>query len=235
MEFDYIEQGDCLELMKKIPAESVHLVATDCPYHIVSGGCTNKGKGNGIFQRENASDGKLFAHNEIAFSAWLPEVFRILKPDSHCYIMVNGRNLKELWQAAEDTGFSFQNLLVWDKGNVTPNRYYMNACEFILMLRKGKAKTINNAGTSNLIRVKNPVGKKLHPTEKPVELMEVLIVNSTDKGDVVFDPFLGSGTTAIAAVNTGRHYIGFELDPGYFDIACKRLDEAEGKVVHAVL
>ena len=235
MDFDYIEQGDCLELMKTIPDESVHLVVTDCPYHIVAGGCTNKGKGNGIFQRENASSGKLFAHNEIDFSEWLPEVFRILKPDSHCYIMVNGRNLKELWQAAEQAGFNFQNLLVWEKGNVTPNRYYMNACEFILMLRKGKAKTINNAGTSNLIRVKNPVGKKNHPTEKPVELMEVLVVNSTNPGDIVLDPFLGSGTTAIAAVNTGRHYIGFELDPGYFDIACKRLDEAEGKVTHAVL
>jgi site-specific DNA-methyltransferase (adenine-specific) len=71
--------GDCLELMRDIPSETVDLVATDCPYHIVSGGCTNKGKGNGIFQKENASNGKLFAHNDIDFSEWLPDVFRVLK------------------------------------------------------------------------------------------------------------------------------------------------------------
>jgi site-specific DNA-methyltransferase (adenine-specific) len=229
VDYDYIEQGDCLELMKKIPDGSVDLVLTDCPYHIVSGGCTNKGKGNGIFQRENASNGKLFDHNDIAFAEWLPQVFRILKSDSHCYIMINGRNLKELWQTAEQAGFSFQNLLVWEKGNVTPNRYYMNACEFILMLRKGKAKTIKNAGTSSLLKVKNQVGRKYHPTEKPIPLMELLIENSSDANGIVCDPFMGSGSTCIAAVNTNRHYIGFELDPQYFQIARGRLEEAKNR------
>ena len=232
MEQIQLYHGDCLELMQYLPDESIDLVATDCPYHIVQGGCTNKGKGNGIFQKENASDGKLFTHNEISFSEWLPEVFRVLKPDSHCYIMINGRNLKELQQAAENAGFAFQNLLVWDKGNVTPNRYYMNACEFILMLKKGKSKTINNRGTSSILRYKNPVGKKLHPTEKPVDLMQVLIENSTNMGDVVLDPFMGSGSTGVACVNTGRKFIGMELDRGYFEIAQKRIEEAERAVLN---
>ena len=231
MDYDYVEQGDCLELMKKIPDGSIDLVVTDCPYHIVAGGCTNKGKGNGIFQKENASNGKLFDHNEIEFIEWLPQVFRVLKSNSHCYIMINGRNLKELWETAEQVGFLFQNLLVWEKGNVTPNRYYMNACEFILMLRKGKAKTINNAGTSNLLKIKNQVGKKYHPTEKPIALMELLIENSTNMNEIVLDPFMGSGSTCVAAVNTNRHYIGFELDEKYFQIACDRLDEAEEKIL----
>lgn len=225
MNYDYIEQGDCLELMKKIPDEGVDLVVTDCPYHIVSGGCTNKGKECGIFCKESASNGKLFDHNDIAFAEWLPEVFRVLKFDSHCYIMINGRNLKDLWQAAERAGFAFQNLLVWEKGNVTPNRYYMNACEYILMLRKGKAKTIKNAGTSNLLKVKNPVGNKYHPTEKPIELMERLIKNSSNEGDIILDPFMGSGSSCVAAINTNRHYIGFELDEQYFNIAAKRIAE----------
>ena len=168
-------QGDCLALMKNIPDGSIDLVATDCPYHIVSGGCTNKGKGDGIFQKENASGGKLFEHNDIEFSEWLPEVYRVLKPATHCYIFCNGRNLAQLQSEAEKVGFVFQNTLVWDKGNVTPNRYYMGACEFILMFRKGKARTINNRGCSNILRVKNKVGKKYHPTEKPVDLMRVLI------------------------------------------------------------
>jgi site-specific DNA-methyltransferase (adenine-specific) len=71
---------------------------------------------------------------------------------------------------------------------------------------------------------------KLHPTQKPVALLEYLIKTYTNEGEVVLDNCMGSGSTCVAAVNTGRHYIGFELDPGYFDIACQRLDEAEGKV-----
>lgn len=74
-----------------------------------------------------------------------------------------------------------------------------------------------------------------HPTIKPLEIVQNFIANSSEPGDIVFDPFLGSGTTAIAAVNTGRHYIGFELNPGYFNIACKRLDEAEGNIANVVL
>lgn len=219
--------GDCLELLKEIPDESVDLVATDCPYHIVSGGCTNKGKESGIFQKENASSGKLFAFNDIEFSEWLPEVFRVLKAGTHCYIFCNGRNLANLQRAAEEAGFAFQNVLVWDKGNVTPNRYYMNACEFILLLKKGKARTINNAGCSNLLRVKNKVGKKFHPTEKPVELMQILVENSSCCGDLVLDPFMGAGATGLACLDAGRRFIGMELDKSYFDTAAKRIEDAK--------
>jgi site-specific DNA-methyltransferase (adenine-specific) len=221
-----LHRGDCLELMHDIPDESIDLIATDCPYHIVSGGCTNMTKGNGVFEKENASSGKLFAHNEIIFSEWLPDVFRVLKPACHCYIMINGRNLKELQQESEKVGFHFQNLLVWDKGNVTPNRYYMNACEFLLMLKKGKSRTINNRGTASILRYKNPTGKKIHPTEKPIELMRCLIENSTQPGDTVLDPFMGSGSTGVACVNTGRRFIGMEIDDGFFNIAEKRIKEA---------
>lgn len=216
-------KGDCLELMKDIPDESIDLIATDCPYHIVSGGCTNKGKGNGIFKKENASDGKLFSHNEIEFSEWLPDAFRVLKQNSHCYIMINGRNVKQLQQEAENVGFAFQNLLVWDKGNVTPNRYYMNACEFVLMLKKGRSRTIRHPGTPSVLRYRNKVGSKTHPTEKPIELMECLIKNSTRKFDTVLDPFMGGGSTGVACANTGRRFIGMELDDWYFNVAKERL------------
>lgn len=221
-----LHKGDCLELMKDIPDNSVDLVATDCPYHIVPGGCTNKGDGNGIFQKDNASDGKLFAHNEIEFSEWLPDVYRVLKSGTHCYIFCNGRNLMRLQSEAEKVGFEYQNLLIWDKGNVTPNRYYMGACEFILMLKKGKSRTINNPSCSNILRVKNKIGKKYHPTEKPVQLMQILIENSTNTGDTVLDPFMGSGSTGVACVNTGRNFIGIELDEQYFNIAQDRINSA---------
>jgi DNA modification methylase len=144
--------------------------------------------------------------------------------------MVNGRNLKRLQVEAEKVGFLFQNLLVWDKGNVTPNRYYMNACEFILMCKKGKSRTINNPGTASILRYKNPVGKKSHSTEKPTDLMQVLIENSTSPGDIVLDPFMGTGSTGVACANTGRRFIGMELDKQYFDIAVKRIEEAKTAV-----
>lgn len=208
-----IYNDDCLEVFKQIADNSIDLVITDCPYHIVSGGCTNdavkigRNVPSGILRKFNyheeteeqanevelTKQGKLFEHNDIEFSEWLPEVYRVLKDGTHCYIMINPRNLKDLWQAAEDAGFEFQQLLVWDKGNTTPNKYYLNAYELILMIRKGRARNINNMGEKNILRVPNIIRTKDHPTEKPVELMKILIENSSDKGDTVLDPFMGVG------------------------------------------
>ena len=162
--------GDCLELMKELPSESIDLVITDPPYRLVAGGCTKGGMANsGTFsQNKNAvKKGTLFNHNDIEFSQWIPEVYRVLKMRSHCYIMTNGRNLPRLFQECEKAGFIYQNLLVWNKGNVTPNKWYMNQCEFILMLRKGKAKNINNMGTSTLLSVKNIIGKRFTQQKNP--------------------------------------------------------------------
>lgn len=233
MEDITLMHGDCLELLKGIPDGSIDLILTDPPYKIVSGGCTTKKNAtSGILSRKNndVRKGTLFAENSIAFSDWLPEVFRILKNNSHCYIMINGRNLSNLQAECEKAGFKYQNLLVWNKGNVTPNKWYMNQCEFILMLRKGKAKPIRNMGTSTLLNIQNIIGRKVHPTEKPLELLELLINNSTDPGETVLDLFMGSGSTGVACVNTGRRFIGIELDKQYFDIAANRISEAEGAV-----
>lgn len=218
--------GDCLELMKAIPDKSIDLIATDCPYMVVQGGRvgsrTPKG---GIFSthHEQFKKGKVFNENNLSFSDWLPELFRILKDKCHCYIMINGRNLIDLQGKAESVGFSYQNLLVWDKSNKTPNRYYMQQLEYILMLTKNGSRDINNMGTGNLLSFKNPVGKKTHPTEKPVGLMSILISNSTNVGDLVIDPFMGSGTTGVACKNLNRKFIGIEKDDKYFEIAKTRI------------
>ena len=239
MEVDIIYNEDCIQGMKKLPSESIDLIVTDCPYHIVAGGCSNiprKDEPSGIFNRrntftqKNAKSGKLFDNNDIEFKDWLPEIYRIVKPNSHVYIMINARNLKELQSECEKVGFKFQQLIVWNKGNATPNRYYLNSCEFILMLRKGNARNINNMGTKNILSVPNIRGNKTHPTEKPVDLMKILIENSSNENDIVLDPFFGTGSTLIACVNTHRHYIGYEIDDNYFDIACKRLDEVEDAI-----
>lgn len=230
MEYDYIECGNCLDLILQVPDNSIDLVLTDPPYKIVSGGCTTiKHATSGVLngRLNTTKNGTMFSHNDIEFKKWLPQVYRVLKDNSHCYIMINGRNLSELQRYSENVGFVYQNLLVWDKGNVTPNKWYMNRCEFILMLRKGKAKNINNMGTSTLLTIPNIKGRKQHPTEKPINLLKILIENSTKENDIVLDPFIGSGSTCIASVMTNRHYIGFELEQKYFSMACKRLDEIE--------
>lgn len=249
-----------MKVLKDIPDESIDLVVTDCPYHIVSGGCSNEAvtvgrytQPAGIFNRQPRKDdhgnvyytdtkhvslrgilndanqmtyarqGKLFKYNDIDFKDWLPDIYRALKPGTHCYIMINPRNLKDLQQAAEDVGFQFQNLLIWDKGNATPNKYYMNACELILMLRKGRARNINNMGTKNVLRVPNIVRVKKHPTEKPVDLMKVLIENSSNEGDTVLEPFMGAGSTGVACKELNRDFIGIEIDERYFKIAEERI------------
>lgn len=230
---------DCLKILKEIEDNSIDLCVTDCPYKIVKGGCTT-GKfktPGGMLNKDlnlpdkvalkNLKEGKLFDYNDIKFSEWLPELYRIMKPGTHTYIMINGRNLKDLQTDAEKAGFKFQQILIWDKGNAVVNRYYLNAFELILMLRKGPAKNINDMGTSNILRVSNIIGTKKHPTEKPVELMEIMIKNSSNEGDVVIDPFMGVGATGVACKNLNRNFIGIEIDKKYFDIANKRIkDEA---------
>jgi site-specific DNA-methyltransferase (adenine-specific) len=225
---------DCLEGMKLIPDNSIDLVVTDPPYKIVQGGCSNKAVTinacGGILNKHDGDNtelvkkGKIFNHNEIQFNEWLPEIYRVLKDNSHCYIMINGRNLAELQMEAEKVGFRFHNIIAWDKGNATPNKWYMQRLEFILFMFKGEAKKINNMGTTTLLQVPNiKRGTKLHPTEKPVDLMKILIENSSKKNDIVLEPFAGCGSTLLACKETGRNFIGFELDKHYHSIAEKRL------------
>lgn len=249
---------DCLKAMKDMPDESIDCVVTDCPYRIINGGNSNKNdepggifnkrvyekgddgktylKGtkhvslNGIFNDNNlyVRQGKLFKYNDIKFSEWLPELYRICKPKSHIYIYISARNLKELQNEAEKVGFKFQNIIIWKKNNSTPNKYYLNSYEMILMLRKGKAKNINRMGTKNILEIKNIIGNKTHPTEKPVELNKILIENSTNENEIVFDPFMGTGSCGIACKELNRNFIGIELDEKYFKIAKERI-EKEGR------
>ena len=222
---DQLINSDCVEGMRSLPTESIDLVVTDCPYHIKHYGTTCTG---GIFsmeQNEFARTGKLFKHNGIKFSEWLPEVYRVLKKGTHCYIMINALNLCDLQTEAEKVGFVFQNLLVWNKGNATPNRYYMQCLEFILLLSKRPAREINDMGCSTLLSVPNILGTKKHPTEKPVALMEHMIRQSSNEGDIVLDPFAGSGSTLVAARNLNRHYLGYEIDEKYYNIAKQQLTQ----------
>lgn len=222
-----LRQGDCLELMKKIKDESIDLIVTDPPYLMnhTTGGCTNIGMKNKWQGNIKAGNTVMNFSLDIKFSQWLPEAYRVLKSSGHCYIFCNDKNIQELLNKATEIGFRESNILVWIKNNATPNRYYMKNLEFIVFLYKGKAKPIHNMGSKCAVEVKNINGKnKLHPTEKPIELLRQYIENSSNENEWVFDPFMGSGTTGVACVNTNRNFIGIELDEKYFKIAEERIN-----------
>lgn len=218
---------DVLEVMKMIEDESIDLIITDPPYKTTSRGGT--GNSGGMCKKKEFSSGKVFKHNDIKPQEYIPELYRVLKEGTHCYIMTNHVNLYEILTVAQECGFHFIKSLVWNKGNKIMGQAYMSQFEYILFFRKGKFKKINKCGTADILEVPNKKqkgedGKNLHDTEKPVELMKILIENSSQEGDLVFEPFMGIGATVVASIELNRRCIGCELDEKYFEVACQRVE-----------
>ncbi len=212
--------------MSKIPNEVIDLLVTDPPYKTTSRG--NAGNSGGMLQKKINMSGQVFEYNNIDCANYAPEFYRILKDGSHCYVMTNHINLINMLNTFTQSGFHFIKSLVWDKGNKIMGQYYMSQFEYILFFRKGKGVKINHCGTSDILSVQNKKlkdsnGKNLHDTEKPVELMKILIDNSSKENDIVIDPFMGIGSTGVAAKELNRRFVGIEIDKAYFDIAKKRI------------
>ena len=222
MEINKIYNDDCLNIMKSMPDGVVDLIATDPPYKMTPRGNSHSSTG-GMLQKQICKSGNVFNHNNIKPSEYIPEFYRVLKKDAHCYIMINHINLQEMLNVATDCGFHFVKSLIWDKGNKIMGRYYMSQFEYILFFRKGYDKPINNFGTSDILRIPNikmgnsDSGGNLHDTEKPVALMKILIENSTNEGELVLEPFAGIGSTVLACIESKRNYIGVEIDKNYYD------------------
>ena len=215
-----------MEYMRTLEDESIDLIVTDPPYPTTSRG--HAGNSGGMLQKEINKKGKVFEHNNIDCTEYAPEFYRVLKDGSHLYVMTNHINLIKMLNVFTDCGFHFIKSLIWNKGNKIMGQYYMSQFEYILFFRKGYGKKINNCGTADILSVpnkktKDAKGKNIHDTEKPVELMKILIENSTQKGDIVLDPFVGVGSTALACIESERNYIGIELDENYYNIAKERV------------
>ena len=221
--------GNAIEFMKTLGNESVDLIVTDPPYPTTKRGISKNTTTGGLVRSELGRKGKIFKHNDIKPIEYIPEFYRLLKDGSHCYIMTNHVNLQEMINVATECGFKFIKSLIWNKGNKIMGQYYMSQFEYILFFRKGKGKKINKCGTADILNVPNKKtkdenGKNLHDTEKPVELMKILVENSSQVGELVLDPFVGVGATAIACKELDRQYIGVELDEHYYNIAVNRID-----------
>ena len=214
--------GDCREIVPTLG--KVDLVATDPPYLLTSGGETKSHLSLGGWLGSYGNSGEV-----VKCDIGWPEIMRVafdaLGADGDAYFMANDKNVNLAWNAAEVAGFSVHNLLVWDKGTAVMNRWYMKNLEFVLYCWKGRAKMIRDPSSKQLAAVPNARDEG-HPTVKPVELMAHYIRNSSDFGQTVLDPFMGVGSTGSAAVRLGRKFIGIEIEPKYFDLACRRISDA---------
>ena len=229
IEINKIYNEDCLVTMGKMQDNSIDLIVTDPPYKTTSRG--SSGNAGGMLTKEINKKGNVFTYNNIKPKEYIPEFYRILKKNSHCYIMTNHINLIEILNTATNCGFHFVKSLIWDKGNKIMGKYYMSQFEYILFFRKGADKQINYCGTSDIIRIPNikinnhDNGGNLHDTEKPTSLMKILIENSTSENELVLDPFAGIGSTILACIESKRNYIGIEIDKDYFETILYRINK----------
>ncbi len=215
--------GDCRDVLPTLG--KFDAVVTDPPYKVTSGGFCDLEGGFGGWIKDSYDNKGAIVICDLDWEDWLPLIPSAVRPDAHVYIFSNDRNLNRARSAAESAGLQFHRLLVWDKRAALPNRWYQQTCEFVLFMRTGRAFKINDPSSKALYSIfQRDVTP--HPTEKPVELCRLYISNSTKPQESVLDPFMGSGTTGVAAVSTYRQFTGIEIDPIYFDIACRRISDA---------
>jgi site-specific DNA-methyltransferase (adenine-specific) len=227
----WIFNDDCIKVMDEMIASGmkVDLVVCDPPYLTTARG--NAGNSGGMLQKKINMKGQVFSNNACDVKVWGPRIYNLLKDGTHCYIMTNHKNLIEYLNVLTGCGFHFIKSLIWDKQNKIMGQYYMSQYEYILFFRKGQGVKINNCGTSDILSIpnkksKNPDGTNKHDTEKPVDLMKILIMNSSKEGDIVLDFTMGIGATGVACKELNRSFVGMEIDPTYFNIAKERIDES---------
>jgi site-specific DNA-methyltransferase (adenine-specific) len=220
LELNKIYNMDCLEGMKYIEDESIDLIVTDPPYLMNYKTNYRKIK-NHKFCKTILND-----NNPNLISKYIKECHRILKNNSAMYIFCN-QNKIDFFKQELEKYFKIKNLIVWIKNNWTAGDLkaaYGKQYEFIFYVNKGR-REINGKRLTDVWYFKRVAGKQqLHQNQKPLDLIKQCILKSSNEGDLVFDGFMGSGTTAIACKELNRNFIGFELDKEYFDIANKKLE-----------
>lgn len=207
---------DARSALKILPDKSVDLIVTDPPYRVISGGNESANRPVGMLSE---NDGRIFEHNDIEPDEYAPDLFRVLTNPGHAWVMCNELNRRKMEDAMLRAGFVTHFLGAWVKNTVTPNRWGMKNGELLFLFRKGAARTLYNPSLKQFIHHANPVGNKLHPTEKPVALMRDLVEASSLPGQTVLDPFCGAGAVGVACRESGRQFLGFEIDPKYADVA----------------
>ena len=247
---DKIVNGESLEILKKIPDKSFDLVFADPPYNMQIGEKLirpDHSKVNGVNDEwDQFSD---FKHYDDFSKAWLKECKRILKDSGSMWVIGTYHNIFRLGYHIQNLNYWILNDVIWKKNNPMPNfkgTRFTNAHETLIWASKNKKSkyTFNYQSLKCLnddLQMRSdwtiPIcngkerlkknGKKIHSTQKPEALLHRVILATTNKGDVILDQFLGTGTTAVVAKKLGRKYFGIERDKKYFKAACERINKAK--------
>jgi len=210
---------DCFELFSSIDDKSIDLVLTDPPFGMSFQSGYRKIKHEKILNDDNLD----------WLPEWCKEINRIVKDDSHLYIFCSWHKV-EVFKLELEKYFKIKNILIWEKNNTGMGDLYGDyAPQYEMCIFINNGKDLNNGRHSNIIKAKR-TNNELHPTQKPVNLMEFFITKSTKKEDMVLDTFAGSFSTAIACHNTGRRFIGTEINKEYYDNAVKRLKKLSSQI-----
>ena len=238
MELNKIYNDDCLEGMKKIEDNSVDLIITDPPYEHVKGGMKSKKYNVGTWKSDSYMNEKMSDFKKEDIFNFLDVSITKMKK-VNMYIFCSKLQLAHYFDYLNKNKKLKYDLLVWDKSSddgkysMKSSKFFTQDIEYIIRIYESGVslnKVWNEERTKSDSRYymkrqkfKQPKGK--HGTMKPVELIERFIELSSNENDIVLDPFMGSGTTAIAAINTNRNYIGFELDEEYYNASLERIEE----------
>ncbi len=241
--------GDCIEAMRSLPSASVDLVFADPPYNLQLGGDLSRPDGSHVDAVTDDWDKfDSFAAYDRFTREWLAEARRVLKPNGSLWVIGSYHNIFRVGAILQDLGYWILNDIVWRKANPMPNfkgTRFTNAHETLIWASMGEKarytfnyramKTLNDELQmrsdwvlpicSGQERLKKG-GTKVHPTQKPEALLYRVMLATTNKGDVVLDPFFGTGTTGAVAKRLGRQWIGCERDPGYREAALERIELA---------
>ena len=233
--------GDSLEELKKIKSKSIDMIFADPPYFLSGDGITCSG-GKIVSVKKGEWDKKIDIKEKHKFNKkWIRLCKRVLKDNGTIWISGTMHNIYSIGMALEEEGFKIINNITWKKLNPPPNiscRAFTHSTETILWAKKDikKAKHKFNYETMKTMNdgkqmkdvwetsLTKPSEKKYakHPTQKPIELLKRIIIASTDEGDLILDPFNGSGTTGIVANLLNRKYIGIEKEKDYLDLTIRR-------------
>jgi site-specific DNA-methyltransferase (adenine-specific) len=238
-----IYQGDCLEILAAIPPDSVDLIFADPPYFLSNDGITcHAGRmvsvNKGAWDRSRGPD-----QNHEFNRRWLAACQRVLKPNGSIWVSGTAHIIHSVGFAMQQLGFKLLNDITWVKPNPPPNlscRYFTHSTETLIWAAKNR----KSRHTFNYKLMKELAGGKQmksvwqipapdreekrfgkHPTQKPVALLERILLAASNEGDLVLDPFMGSGSTAVAAVRKKRKFVGIEIEQKWVSVALKRLGE----------
>lgn len=217
-----VHQMDAVEFLRSLPDASVDLIVTDPAYESLekhrSKGTTTRLK----HSKASSNDWfKIFPNGR--FPEFFTECYRVLKKNRHLYVMCDSDTMFVIKPMGEEAGFKFWKPLIWDKIAIGMGYHWRAQCERILFFKKGKRK-LNHLGWSDVISVKRVT--KGYPTEKPIPLLRRLIENSTQRGELVVDPFMGSGSTGVAALLTGRNFAGSDIGDEALSVSTDRFIRA---------